>query len=208
MTRFALSSALDKSNHKPPPRSLVLSSPRSPRVPSVLLKPLAPRDIEMDHPRPSAQPPNNNTNDKTPVTATSHSPYTATATVTPSHQSHHLSLSPEQNFHPSTSDPSSSSRSKPRMPRSKSFNPSPPHRPEMNRSAHSLYAMAGPGSASQVMFPAAGGDVDNGNDDLTTKGRKRKRLAKACSACHVGYTPHPSSPGVSADHLSEKQTTM
>ena len=24
-------------------------------------------------------------------------------------------------------------------------------------------------------------------DELTTKGRKRKRLAKACSACHVGY---------------------
>lgn len=28
-------------------------------------------------------------------------------------------------------------------------------------------------------------DIDK--EELTTKGRKRKRLAKACSACHVSY---------------------
>ena len=134
----------------------------------------------MDFPRPSALSPN--INDKPPSTATLHSPFKVTVTPT-HHQSHNLSLSPEQPLY-STGPSSSSAKSKPRLPRSESFNPSPPHRPEMNRAAHSLYAMAGPGSGSQPMYPA-GGDVDNGNDDLTTKGRKRKRLAKACSACHV-----------------------
>ena len=38
---------------------------------------------------------------------------------------------------------------------------------------------------------------DDGTDDLTTKGKKRKRLAKACSACHVGLK-YPSLP----NHLS------
>lgn len=150
----------------------------------------------MDLPRQSIN------NDKTPSTATFHSPFTST--VTPNHQSQHLSLSPEQPLY--AADPSSSSsRSKPRMPRSESFNPSPPYRPEMNRSAHSLYSMAGPGSASQVMFPASG-EGDNGNDDLTTKGRKRKRLAKACSACHVG-TPQLMLPRPKLT-FAEKQTTM
>lgn len=147
------------------------TNPRPSTLDSIAL--IFPWDIEMDLPRQS------NHNDTIPSTATFQS------TVTPNHQSHHLSLSPEQSLY-ATDPSSSSSRSKPRMPRSESFNPSPPHRPEMNRSAHSLYSMAGPGSASQVMFPA-GGDFDNGNDDLTTKGRKRKRLAKACSACHVGH---------------------
>lgn len=168
----SLSSALDKSQATHPLRSLQVECKY----------PHRPWDIEMDPTRPSY--PSNN-NDKTPNTATLHSPYTAT--VTPSHQSQRLSLSPEQQIY---STAPSSSRSKPRMPRSESFNPSPPHRPEMNRAAHSLYSMAGPGSASQVMFPV-GGDVDNGNDDLTTKGRKRKRLAKACSACHVSSHLYP-----------------
>lgn len=33
-----------------------------------------------------------------------------------------------------------------------------------------------------------GGEGEDDRDDLTTKGKKRKRLAKACSACHVSWT--------------------
>lgn len=126
--------------------------------------------------------------DQTPLQSL-HSPYAATST--PTHPRSELGLSPEQSFSYSGGyDTQSGSHSKPRLPRSESFNPSPPHRPEMNRAAHSLYAMGDSGSASQSMFPA-GGDIDNGNDELTTKGRKRKRLAKACSACHVSIFAIP-----------------
>jgi hypothetical protein len=104
--------------------------------------------------------------------STSQSPFL----LTPNHQQQ-PKLSPES----ATLDIQRSiPRTKPKMPRSESFNPSPPHRPEFARASHSSYNVGG--MASNVIFTAE----DNG-DELTTKGRKRKRLAKACSACHVSH---------------------
>jgi hypothetical protein len=102
--------------------------------------------------------------DKNPA-STSHSPFLLTP-----NQSQPTHLSP-------VDDSQSGSRKKPKMPRSESFNPSPPHRPDFSRSAHSSFNISG---MSSNMFP-----TEENGDELTTKGRKRKRLAKACSACHV-----------------------
>lgn len=84
----------------------------------------------------------------------------------------HNKLSPNSASAHHTSAP----RTKPKMARSESFNPSPPHRPEMHRAAHSSFQIGG---------DLANGSFEENGDELTTKGRKRKRLAKACSACHV-----------------------
>ena len=101
--------------------------------------------------------------------STSHSPFLLTP-----NQRQQPKLSPDS----ATINLQHSAPLKPKMPRSESFNPSPPHRPDFARSSHSSYNVGG--MASNVIFTAE----DNG-DELTTKGRKRKRLAKACSACHV-----------------------
>ena len=49
----------------------------------------------------------------------------------------------------------------------------------------------------------------NEKEEYTTKGRKRKRLAKACSACHVGAfsNTHGSAEIVWSDYV-EEQTSM
>lgn len=74
-----------------------------------------------------------------------------------------------------------------------STSPTDPNRPRPPplRTAHSAYT---PRTAVQPFSPHeddgdmqdSKGNEDAGDgDELTTKGRKRKRLAKACSACHV-----------------------
>jgi hypothetical protein len=95
---------------------------------------------------------------------------------------------------------------KPRLPRAESFQTpsSAPPRPPPVRAAYSNYVarhehdhhdgqgqdrdrLIGLGLASSAaMFRNGSGEQDGDDkEELTTKGRKRKRLAKACSACHV-----------------------
>lgn len=51
-----------------------------------------------------------------------------------------------------------------------------------------------------------GGGLGDDRDELTTKGRKRKRLAKACSACHV--SPSLCVPPKAALTLSRRRTNV
>lgn len=50
---------------------------------------------------------------------------------------------------------------------------------------HRTSSDAADDSAQPSPFRTPGGGLADDRDELTTKGRKRKRLAKACSACHV-----------------------
>ena len=86
---------------------------------------------------------------------------------------------------------------KPVVHRAESFNlPPPPPRPTMRHS----FSSAGPSGYSESLMLRTGEERESPEDDgrelereeLTTKGRKRKRLAKACSACHVSVTIHRS----------------
>jgi len=122
--------------------------------------------------------------------STSQSPFLLTP-----NQQQQTKLSPDSN---TVDIQRSINQAKPKMPRSESFNPSPPHRPDFGRAAHSSYNVGG--MASNTIFTAE----ENG-DELTTKGRKRKRLAKACSACHV--STHPGSRPIPL-LMTEKQAPM
>ncbi|KAL7425105.1 hypothetical protein Q5752_000793 [Cryptotrichosporon argae] len=63
--------------------------------------------------------------------------------------------------------------------------PSQPSHPPPPQSSPSRTPVPAPQYATSSMDHAAPSDhVDVDKDELTTKGRKRKRLAKACSACH------------------------
>jgi hypothetical protein len=68
------------------------------------------------------------------------------------------------------------------------------NRPPLLRAAQSAYTPRGSGRQMDEMSTNADEDREGGKrgivdvgdvEELTTKGRKRKRLAKACSACHV-----------------------
>lgn len=65
----------------------------------------------------------------------------------------------------------------------------PPVRPALGRTpsaiafGHSMYGAGISDSCPPLSAPRAKQELDK--EELTTKGRKRKRLAKACSACHV-----------------------
>lgn len=88
----------------------------------------------------------------------------------------------------------------------------PPVRPALGRTpsaiayGHTMYGVGVSDSCPPLAAPRPKQELDK--EELTTKGRKRKRLAKACSACHVSCHPSQQYKSIESLTRSEKQASL
>jgi hypothetical protein len=179
LTKSTLQSPPTPDSHRRPERAYDTAPDHSRPVQRTLPSPQLPPSAAMQIPQ---RPHRDSFNFTSPLQSTSHPDRSPHSHPNDSHPRHPTLTRHESFSYPYQSSSSASDNARPR--------------PPPLRTAHSAYASrvqclqsptdeSGMGLIEEEDGKRDGGGVDM--EELTTKGRKRKRLAKACSACHVSH---------------------